>query len=126
MMTAALDLKIDILRVNLPLLLVCPTCGARATIAPQHGEIVAVYHLCRPDEDRSYRRLPVHMEPLEEVREGEACEELIGRSPPLGNSRWRPWVREMASRSPEASRVRASSTLSAVPNRRSVSASTAK
>lgn len=42
----------------------CPACGACATVVARFGEIVAVYHLCDPGDDRRKLRYPMRMEPL--------------------------------------------------------------
>ncbi len=47
------------------LMVVCPACGAQATIVPRFGDVIATYHLCRPTEDGTQGRHPVRMEPLE-------------------------------------------------------------
>ncbi len=65
MMTAALDRKAGPPEVGAPVVVVCPACGTQATIVPRFGDMVAIYHLCRPTEGETRGRRPVRMERLE-------------------------------------------------------------
>jgi hypothetical protein len=71
MATATPDRKVGTPEVGAVIVVVCPACGVQATIVPRFGDVVVIYHLCRPDEHGTRGRHPVRMELLEATAGGQ-------------------------------------------------------